>query len=260
MLRQFLTKLKANTVELNYGRDIIANWAKEYSHGKKSLSILDIGMGSGTDLIRIKSKIRQAYDVDLKLCGLDSYAPNVAIAKSNGIEAKSCDIEREVYPYADKSMDIIVANQVIEHTKEIFWIYSEISRILKPGGIVITGVPNLASFHNRVGLAFGMQPTSIEVMGPHVRGFTAKSFVNFLEADGYFKNISVKGSNFYPFPAFISKFLSSIFPKASVSIFLLTQRTDKDGLYRDVLKTRFFETSYYIGSNTQDIRNPDKSL
>ncbi|MES2767718.1 MAG: class I SAM-dependent methyltransferase [Bdellovibrionota bacterium] len=249
MLRQFFTKLKENTVELNYGRDIIATWARDYSRGKTSLKVLDIGMGSGTDLTRIRSKIKQSADIEVHLTGLDNYAPNVAIATKHGIEAKSCDIERDKFPYADQSLDIVVANQVVEHTKEIFWIYSEISRVLKPDGIIITGVPNLASFHNRVGLAFGMQPTSIEVMGPHVRGFTAKSFINFLEADGYFKNISVKGSNFYPFPAFISKYLSRFFPKASVAIFLLTQRTDKHGLYKDVLQTRFFETSYFIGKD-----------
>lgn len=249
MLRQFLTKLKENTVELNYGRDIIADWAKDYSHGKKSIMVVDIGMGSGTDLTKIRSKIKQYADVDVYLSGLDSYEPNVEKARQYGIEAKSCDLEREKFPYNDQSVDIVVANQVIEHTKEIFWIYSEISRILKPGGIIITGVPNLASFHNRIALLFGIQPTSIEIMGPHVRGFTAKSFINFLEADGYYKNLSIKGSNFYPFPPFISKYLSRIFPKASVGIFFLTQRTEKSGLYKDVLQTRFFETSYYIGKN-----------
>lgn len=110
MLRQFLTHLKESTVELNYGRDIIAEWVKDYSRGKKHLKIVDIGIGAGADLNKIRSKIKQNADMDVYLSGLENYGPNIEKARQSGIDCKSCDIERDVFPYEDQSVDIIVAN------------------------------------------------------------------------------------------------------------------------------------------------------
>ena len=109
------------------------------------------------------------------------------------------------------------------------------------------GIPNLASLHNRIILLFGEQPTSIEMLSAHVRGITKPSFTRFITADGYFHLIDVKGSNFYPFPPCISRVLSKLFPTLSTALFLLIQRTNKEGNFTDVLKSRFFETPYFIG-------------
>lgn len=249
MLYNLLVRLKRDTVPLNFGREIISNWCSERAPKAPTVRILDIGMGPGTDLLNIqKSLSKLSHNPNISLYGLDSYLPSIEKAKDLGIECKPCNIESESFPYPDQFFDFVVANQVIEHTKDIFWIYSEVSRILKPDGYIITGVPNLASFHNRVALLFGRQPTSSEILGPHVRSITAPSFVQFIETDGFFKNIDIKGSNFYPFPKFIAKILAKILPQWSVSIFMLSQRTEKPGLFKEVLKTRFFETNYFIGS------------
>ena len=39
------------------------------------------------------------------------------------------NIERDDLPLADGQADLIIANQVLEHTKEIFWIFHEVSRL-----------------------------------------------------------------------------------------------------------------------------------
>lgn len=140
-------------------------------------------------------------------------------------------------------------NQLLEHTKEIFWIFGEISRVLKPKGMCIVGVPNLASFHNRLFLCGGRQPTSIRMLGPHVRGITKKDFIDFIETDGFFKVTGFKGSNFYPFPCTIAKVLSKLFPSAAVSIFFQIQRTEREGNFLEVLDTRFFETPWWKGES-----------
>ena len=248
-MRKFLLKLKAGTEELNYGRDLLAQYVLEIAAGKKHLRILDIGLGSGKDLINIRQKCAEAFpDLKLELYGFECYPPNVEAARKEGIEVFPGNVETQKFPFEDQFFDIVVSNQILEHTKEVFWIFSELSRVLKPGGYVLTGVPNLASLHNRVALMFGLQPTSIEVLGPHVRGFTAPSFIQFVETDGYFVNEAVKGSNFYPFPRSISRYLSCLFPLMSVGIFFKTRRTEKPGLFIEVLKSRFFETAYFDGA------------
>jgi SAM-dependent methyltransferase len=248
MLRQLLLKLKAGTEDLNYGRSVLANYVLEIASNKNHLRILDIGLGSAKDLINIRQRCLAAYPrLKLDLFGLECYPPNVEISRKAGIEVSSINIESQKFPFADGYFDVVLSNQTLEHTKEVYWIFSEVSRVLKPHGYVLTGVPNLASLHNRVALLFGVQPTSIQVLGPHVRGFTAPGFIEFVETDGYFVNEAVKGSNFYPFPRSISPLLSRIMPRMSVGIFFKTKRTDKPGLFIDVLKSRFFETPFFNG-------------
>jgi len=117
------------------------------------------------------------------------------------------------------------------------------------GGLVIVGVPNLASLHNRIMLLLGEQPSCIEVLSSHVRGFTAPSFKRFIETDGYFNVLETRGSNFYPFPSSVSKYLSKLFPTLSVGIFFLIKRKNKNGKFFDAqrIKTRFTKTQYFSG-------------
>jgi SAM-dependent methyltransferase len=247
-MRKLLLKLKSGTEELNYGRDVLAKYVLEVASGNKQLRLLDIGLGSGKDLVNIRQKCSEAYpDLEVDLYGFECYPPNVEAAQKQGINVTAGNVETQRFPFDNEFFDVVVANQIIEHTKEVFWIYSEISRVLKPNAYVLTGVPNLASLHNRVALMFGLQPTAIEILGPHVRGFTAPSFIQFIETDGFFVNRDVKGSNFYPFRPAISRILSRLFPLMSVGLFFKTQRTSKPGLFIDVLKTRFFETAYFAG-------------
>jgi SAM-dependent methyltransferase len=249
-MRKFLLKLKAGTEELNYGREVLSRYALEIAAGKGELRILDIGLGSGKDLINIRQKCAAAYPgLKLDLYGFECYPPNVEAARKEGIQVLAGNVENERFPFGDQFFDIVVSNQILEHTKEVFWIFSELSRVLKPGGYALSGVPNLASLHNRAALLFGLQPTSIEVLGPHVRGFTAPSFIKFVETDGYFVNEAVKGSNFYPFPPSISRHLSRLFPLMSVGIFFKTRRTTKPGRFIEVLKSRFFETNFFAGDD-----------
>lgn len=188
-------------------------------------------------------------DVAFELYGVECYGPNVEKAKKSGITVFSLDMERESIPVTDDFFDVIIMNQFLEHTKEIFWIFSEISRAVKKNGIVIVGVPNLATWSNRLWLLAATQPSSIELMGPHIRGFTAPNFKRFIETEGYFKLLKVAGSNFWPFPyASICKFFSKIFPTLSISLFFLLSRENSDGEFIHVLDTRFFETPYFKGN------------
>jgi len=235
------------TYYLTYGRDIILRWCDEFikTHQKKSLNILDIGSGRGSDLLNIKGKFPNLVT---GLYGIECYEPNVELARKSGISVFPMDMEREALPFEDSFFDIIIMNQFLEHTKEIFWIFSEISRVITKEGIVIVGVPNLAAWSNRLWLLMGLQPSSIELLGPHVRGFTASNFKKFIETDGYFKLLKVAGSNFWPFPyAYLCKFFSKIFPKHSVALFFLIKRENKDQNFIHVLDSRFFETPYFKG-------------
>lgn len=247
MVRRLLTRLKERSAILNYGRDIVAAWGGAYvRHSPNgSLRALDLGCGRhATDLLnlRVAAGARQ-----LELFGVEYHAPSALEAQRKGVHVFALDIERDPLPAADASFDIVIANQVIEHTKELFWIFSEIARVLRPGGLLIVGVPNLASLHNRVLLLFGEQPSAIETLGPHVRGFTAPALRRFIEVGGFFKVVAVRGANFYPFPPAISRPLSRLLPTLSVGLFVAAVRQQTPGAFISALDARYYETAYYRG-------------
>lgn len=239
-----LRRLKSGTEELNYGREIIAQWATAHLRNASTPRlVLDIGVGHGLDLINIE----RSCPTSLELHGIECHPPSVEIAERQGIKVRSLDIERERLPFPDANFDLIVANQVIEHTKEIFFIFSEISRVLKTGGLAIIGVPNLASLHNRVALLLRLQPPSIRVLGPHVRGFTREGFAEFLLTGGFFALEEFAGANFYPLPRPISQWMARLLPGLAVTSFYKLRRTRRSGTFLEALDEYFFETPYYRG-------------
>lgn len=254
-MKMLLKNLKKNTGYLNYGREIILKWVKLTLQQSKlnHIKILDLGCGPEGDLINIQNHINSK---NLQLYGIETYEPYIDILKSKNIKVIQLDIEKEIIPVKNNSVDIVIGNQILEHTKDIFWICSEVLRVLKPGGVFIVGIPNLAALHNRILLLFGAQPACIKPLSAHVRGFTKDGFLQFIMKGGYFTLCNFAGSNFYPFPPQISKFLSKIFPTFSVCIFFLLERTKKRGNFIKILREEKFETNYFQGP--KKIKNANK--
>jgi hypothetical protein len=84
-----------------------------------------------------------------------------------------------------------------------------------------------------------------------VRGITKPSFKRFIETDGYFKVQKIRGGNFCHLPTRINAFFAYLFPTLSTSLFFEIGRTDKKGVFIEVLKTRVFETAYYKGDTNK---------
>ncbi len=258
MLRSFFTRLKSGTEYLNYGRHILRDWGaqafRERGFGLESqpFRVLDLGCGHGTDLKNIRGEIERRYPNDdlrqvVELHGVESYPPYIAECRAEGIRTHSLNIERDLYPGEDGSFDVIVANQILEHTKEIFWIFAECARLLKPGGYFLIGVPNLASLHNRFLLFLGQQPTQIKSMSAHVRGFTKPDMREFAQTGGLFRLRAYRGSNFYPLPPLLSKPLARVFPTLAWGSFYRLERTEADGDFLTCLggDENFLETPFY---------------
>ena len=255
MLRSLFVALKSGTEYLNYGRHIIQQWGAELfgaAPRSEAFRVLDLGCGPGTDLLNVRKSVREKHGSGsaIELYGIESYGPNVEKCTREGIRTFPADIERDPYPVEDGAMDVVIANQVLEHTKEVFWIFAEVARLLKPGGHFIVGVPNLASLHNRLLLLFGQQPTQIQTLSAHVRGFTKPDMRRFAEEGGFFRLVQFRGSNFYPLPPFLSKPLSRLFPTLAWGSFYLLERTSRtEGSFLECLSgdSNFLETPFFGG-------------
>jgi len=227
---------------LNYGRHNIEHFLQQSTPYS---TVLDIGAGTGSDLL-----LARRVTPGARLFALEAHTPTVDTLVSLGIGVTAHELERDGFPFDDESLDVVIANQVLEHTKEIFWILHEISRTLRVGGRIILGVPNLASLHNRLLLVVGKQPSPIKSFSAHVRGFTRGDMVGLLNScfPGGYRLIDFRGSNFYPFPAIVARPLARAFPTLAWGIFFLFEKTrhyDRECI--DAVVRSEFETPFYLG-------------
>jgi SAM-dependent methyltransferase len=240
VIGRFRQSVKQRSIALTYGRETIAGWARSLP-GTSPVIAFDIGCGVGSDLLGVRKALAPR---EVSLAGIDLYEPSIDKARAAGIDVHTADIEKDCLPLEDGSVDIVVANQVLEHVKEIFWVIAEMERVLRTGGLLCVGVPNLASLHNRLLLAFGRQPTSIEPIGPHVRGFTLPALRRLLTAGGFFTVEDTAGGNFYPLPSAPARAAARAWPGAAVSIFALARKTGQSGNYLDIIGPGLAETQF----------------
>ena len=209
---------------------------------------LDIGAGSGRDLELIRER-----SSGVRRIGLDCNEENLERLRERGIEAHALNLERQPLPLPDASIDLVIANQVLEHTKEIFWIVHEVTRVLRVGGHFLIGVPNVCAFHNRMLMLLGRHPTQYKSYSAHVRPFSKRDTVRFMEVcwSGGYELERFAGSQFYPLPASLSRIACALAPAAAVTIFFLFRKTTPYG--REFLEHPVkgqLETNFYLGGGS----------
>ena len=115
----------------SYPQKLSENLIKKFNL-KKNSKILDLGCGRGEFLLGFIN------------CGLDGYGIDQSDQASNLVQNKRLkkgSIDKKL-PYLDNSFDIVFSKSVIEHFYYPEKIFSEIYRILKPGGFIITMTPD----------------------------------------------------------------------------------------------------------------------
>lgn len=124
-----------------------AAFAREVKQGGR---LLDVGCGDFDRIERYVGRRRR----DLEIVGIERYADATIygpIVESNIPAAAkqysrvACDIEREAFPFHDKSFDAAYFAHVIEHLQAKSPALNEVRRVLKPGGLLYIETPGPAS-------------------------------------------------------------------------------------------------------------------
>lgn len=109
------------------------------------------------------------------------------------------DFEAGALPARDDEFGLVVWNRDLVTLKNFMPILREARRALRPGGIMIVTVPNLAALHNRLLLLAGFQPSTLHTNnGDHVRGFVTASMTRLLERDLDFQIDQITGVGLAP--------------------------------------------------------------
>ena len=224
-----------------YGRHVLERFVR----GSEVDTCVDLGCGSGDDLMVVRR-----LNPNARCIGIDHGDWNRDLLRSKGLEHAVADVEHQPLPFENESVDLIIANQFLEHTKEVFWINHEIFRTLRVGGHFYLGVPNVLSLHNRVLGIFGVHPTCSKLISAHIRSFSRRDTQFYYQevASSFAKVEKFSGSQFYPFPRGISRPLSRAFPSLAFSIFFLIRKTSGyRGEFVDWLSNAQLETNYFAG-------------
>lgn len=106
-------------------------------------NVLDIGCGAGELLLRLRELGCNAYGIDI------DEITSKYLREVMNLNVITCDIESGISFQSD-FFDVIVMRHSLEHVYNPVHVMREVRRTLKPGGLLIVGVPNIDSFISRV--------------------------------------------------------------------------------------------------------------
>ena len=185
-------------------------------------SLCDLGCDDGSWTVELAAACGHP-----KTYGVEIIASRAEIARSRGIEVVVSDLAQR-FPFPDGEMEVVHANQVIEHVPDVDHFMSEIQRILAIGGLAIISTENGSSWHNIFAAFMGWQIFSATNISTRTGGignplalhrgttgavdsWTHKTIFNFrgfreLAEVHHMKVVDIAGAGYHPLPATVGRF------------------------------------------------------
>lgn len=201
-----------------HGRDALVRVVRDLHVA----TVLDLGAGSGSDL----AIIHELYPAARRIA-VEAHPSHAQRLAASGVEVHALDAERARLPLEDESVDLVIADQFLEHVKEVFWVLHESSRVLRVRGSLVIGVPNLAAAHNRILLFVGRQPTQLRNWSGHVRGYTKRDLIDLIVKPfpGGYRLKEATGEHFWPLPRPLSRLAARVWPGGAGSVVVRFEKT-----------------------------------
>ncbi len=163
------------------------------------------------------------------------------IARYNSAEIArhECDIMTSSLPFADNNFDMVLFSNVLEHLHgSPKFPLTEMVRVLRPGGVLLLAVPNIANLRWRINLLFGRSPLGAldawyfsDPFYGHIREYTpaeVETIIRWLDLtligtwpnDGLIWNTKVPTKEYLLYER--SPKFTSLFQLAKIPYFILT--------------------------------------
>jgi len=123
----------------------IAFYTRVHSMLTNSSIAVDVGCGRGSyrdDPVRVRHDLRVLKGKCLKVIGMDVNAN----AANNPFIDEFRLIKDDLWPLEDDSINLCLADSVLEHIDDPEMFFKEAHRILKPGGYLCIRTPNIFSY------------------------------------------------------------------------------------------------------------------
>lgn len=139
-------------------------------------NVLDIGCGLGSCMRLLRNRGAKTVGLDINIRG----------KKLFGLDIRKFDLNFGPLPFRNKTFDIIICTEVLEHVFYPHFILQEIKRMLKDKGTAIISFPNAYHIKNRIMFLFGkkLDDHGIDTYGHHflanivmIRDFIESEFI-----------------------------------------------------------------------------------
>jgi len=110
---------------------------------KQPLTLLDLGCGTGWfnfSLFTVSPKTR-FIGVDVSVAAINIFQQQISLT-SREDEMSAILANGENLPFPDNSFDLVLMQEVIEHLHDSDQVFSEIRRVLNPGGFLLISTPS----------------------------------------------------------------------------------------------------------------------
>ena len=194
------------------------DWAvrMELDELDRQTTIVDIGCDRGT----IKRFILPSENARWIGLDIDINREGIELAKYD--ELVQCDFDKGL-PLPDHSVDIAICSHVLEHLPRPEFAFHEIARIVRPGGLLLVGVPiapKLIAKHREKTFAKELK-AGTRHLGQHIHVFWRKRLRLMAESNGFAVELSTgtsiirkKGSFLEDYGAWVrlNQFAAAMFP------------------------------------------------
>jgi len=205
------------TKAVNFNHVNILSLFEKNSHAK----FVDLGCDDGLLTKRFAESIhtKQIFGVDLN-------DARIRKAKQRGVQVVKFDLNGK-FLFSNNSIDVVSANQVIEHIHDSDKFLREIYRILKPNGYAVISTENASSWCNIGASLFGWQIFSLTnfsdlragIGNPyaihrgddqtiktwkHVRIYNIRGLKEYFESAG-FRVEKILGAGYFPLPTYFGR-------------------------------------------------------
>jgi len=168
--------------DVEHSRQPTLTFFREYTHEYKSSLqrkiVCDLSAGRGyiANLFEQAGAVVKAFDL---------FPDQNKFAKSN---VAKIDLQQK-FPIEDTSIDLALCCETIEHLPNQYFLFQEVARIIKPGGIFILTTPNTSSLRSRFS-QFLMESEHYGAPAPNeLNAFTLWEGTK----DGYFSKLFISG-------------------------------------------------------------------
>ena len=149
--------------------------------------LLDVGCGTGGYIWNLK-------ELGWNACGVEINEKTALQLRRKGMEVFAGDFERLDFP--ESEYDVVTFWHTLEHLRSPLESLKKAHRILKPDGMVMIEVPNVASLERKI---FGRNWALWDVPR-HLYHFSPQSLVKLLSESGFRKTMVSYPLDLYDFP------------------------------------------------------------
>ena len=164
MCQAFLTSNDYERSCTSHSLPVVTRVLRDVLDGCRPGAMLDVGCGYGGVGAGLGSALGAA-----EVHGVDVDPDVIAEAEGKGVKARCVDVQAGL-PYGDATFDLVSCFGVLDYMPLFDGVVRELSRVLRPQGLVAISLPNLASWHNRLALALGYQPRDVEICSTRAVG------------------------------------------------------------------------------------------